>query len=77
MPIDIQSLKSFQAILTALYAARLTLATSPYAEVTIDGQQVRFQTISQLDESILFWERKVALLSNRRRRASTVDLTGF
>jgi hypothetical protein len=68
------SLTAAQRIVDALYSARLKLAAQQHATVTIDGQSVTFRDPAKLDDQILFWERKVALLSGRRRRVQTMRL---
>jgi len=66
-----------QRILSALYTAREEIAVSGMASVSIDGQTFAYSSVSQLDNSILFWERKVARLTGRRRRLMPVRLDRF
>ena len=72
LPQSASSLRVASQILTSLYTARQTIALTGLASITIDGQQTVFNDPAKLDESILFWERKVALLSGRRRRTRAI-----
>lgn len=74
LPARQDSLAIAQDILNRLYAARVQLATSSYASVAIDGQQVSFTNPQMLDDQIQFWERKCAVLSGKRRRTFTLRL---
>lgn len=71
LPATQNSLLSCQAIVNALYSARLQLASQGTASITIDGEQTVFYRPADLEQSILFWERKVAVLSGKRRRVRT------
>lgn len=61
------------AILDTLYTARATLAAGNVVTTTVDGESVTFATPAQLENSILFWERKVALLTGQRKRVTRLN----
>jgi hypothetical protein len=72
LPAPQSSLLAAQAMVNALYAARLKLASGQLASITIDGEQTVFRNAKDLETSIQFWERKVAILNRTRRRISTL-----
>ena len=74
---DRVTLAAARAIVAQLYAARATVAGSGLVSFAADGQQVTYASPAALDAAILVWERKVALLSGRRRRVSSVRLDRF
>jgi len=67
-----------QRILSALYKSREEIAAGgSFSTVNIDGQSFAYTSAAQLDQSILFWERKVAYLTGRRRRVRSIRLDCF
>jgi len=67
-----------QRIVSELYKAREQIASGgSFATVNIDGQAFSYTSAAQLDQTILFWERKVARLTGRRRRVTTLRLDRF
>jgi len=62
------AVQTYQNILNALIGAELQFATLPFAEVSVDGQMVRFTSPKLLAERIEYYTKKVALLSGQRRR---------
>jgi|GEM_PF-5287644 len=78
LPQPQNSVVTAQRILSALYKAREDIASSgSFVNVNIDGQAFTYSSISQIEQSIYFWERKVARLSGRRRRVNTLRLDCF
>lgn len=77
LPARQDSLSVAQDILNKLYAARLTLATKPFASVNVQGDAVMFTNPQMLDDQIQHWERKVAVLSGKRRRVNALRLDRF
>lgn len=72
------SVLTAQRIVSELYKAREEIAAGgSFASVTIDGQSFTYSSASQIDQSILFWERKVARLTGRRRRVTAMRLDRF
>lgn len=76
MAIDVAALQAAQANLNALLLAQQS-NPSGVISVSVDGQQVTYISPQQFNESILFWERRVALLSKRRNRVSTIRMDRF
>jgi hypothetical protein len=74
--IDVAALSQAQAVLATLYSAAANNAGG-VIRVVVDGQDVTYSTPGQLNSAIMFWEKKVALLSGRRRRVSTIRLDRF
>lgn len=72
--VDVAALKQAQGILNTLYAAAASASGQGVISVTIDGQQTTWASPGQLNQSILFWEKKVAFLSNRRKRTQSIYL---
>jgi hypothetical protein len=77
LPAAQSSLAAAQAILAELYQSRLAMGQTNVVSITIDGEQTVFSSPGQLETAILFWERRVAILSGKRRRAATIRLDGF
>ena len=51
--------------------------TGGIISTTVDGQSVTFENFGQLQARILFWEKKVALLSGARRRTASIRTDSF
>lgn len=78
LPQPQNSVVTAQRILSELYKSREDIATGgSFASVNIDGQAFTYTSVAQLDQSILFWERKVARLTGRRRRVMSLRLDNF
>lgn len=74
---NIAALQTAQKILAKLYDSQLNNATSAVKSVGVDGTEVVYQSSDELQQAILFWERRVAILRGSRRRASSIRLDGF
>ncbi len=74
LPAQQNSLAKAQAVLDKLYEARLSSAASGVISSGTDGQMTTWASPAQLDTAILFWEKKVALLSGQRRRVRSMRL---
>ena len=70
------NLELAQTILNQLYQFR---STNPAGinRISIDGQEVVFQSLADLDVSIQYWSTRVGILAGTRRRAQNVWLGGF
>jgi|SRR5579884_1009249 len=79
LPTRQTSLATAQAILNQLYDAQLKLLGNnvEFVSVAVDGQTVQFRDPDSVQKAIVFWERKVALLSKTRRRVSSIRLDRF
>lgn len=75
MAIDVAALQTAQTILNQLYAAAQN--NPGVLSISVDGQDVTYNSPQQFNEAILFWERRVALLSKRRNRISTIRMDRF